>query len=654
MGCSAVAIVSFVLVAWADILVANTPTCTESPLNTIEIDGQTFRDLDHDGILSAYEDWRLTPEERAKDLVARLTINEKIGLMLHGTLAATGGPMGVIGIGPEYDLESAEDFVVNRGVNCMISRIGLEPAAIAEQNNAIQKIAAKTRLGIPVTVSTDPRHHRSATVGASVDGNGYTLWPGPLGLAATGDAGLVRDFADIVRTEYRATGMHVALSPQADLATSPRWSRNNGTFGENPQLVQKLVGAYVEGIQGGKTGLNETSVAAVVKHWVGYGAAPEGYDGHNYYGRYSTFPAGAFNHHIAAFLDAFAHGVAGVMPTYNILQGLTLNGQPVEQIGAGYSEQLLTDLLRGEHEFEGIILSDWAIAKDVNESCRTGNPPQMPPDISMAWGVEELTRAERFAKAVLAGMDQFGGEDDPAPLKSAMESGLVTEERLAQSAYRVLLQKFELGLFDNPFVDVAEVEKRVGTAESKALAKQADAHSTVVLEKPATLSEGSAVYLNGIDKAPFVARGFTVVENYSNADVAIVKFNTPYETLHPEFFFGRMQHEGDLDFKEDGEDFKRLQEISNQVPTIVAVEMDRPAILTNIKPLAAGLIATFGLADESLAELLIGNDNTSSAYGTGHLPFALPKTMENVRTQSTDQPLDDSDPLYPMGFGLRE
>ena len=156
-------------------------------MKTIEIDGQIFRDLDHDGILSAYEDWRLPPTERAKDLVTRLTTNEKIGLMLHGTVPATGGPMGVIGIGPEYDLEMAEDLILNRCVNSMISRIGLEPEAIATQNNAVQQIAARSRLGIPITVSTDPRHHRSATIGAGVAGNKFTMWPGPLGLAATGD-----------------------------------------------------------------------------------------------------------------------------------------------------------------------------------------------------------------------------------------------------------------------------------------------------------------------------------------------------------------------------------------------------------------------------------------------------------------------------------
>jgi len=621
-------------------------------LQTIEIEGQLFRDLDHDGILSAYEDWRLTPQERARDLVARLTTNEKVGLMLHATLAATGGHIGVIGIGPEYDLESAEDLLLNRCVNSMITRIGLEPAAIAEQNNAIQEIAARSRLGIPATVSTDPRHHISAIMGAGVTGKGFTMWPGPLGLAATRDPELVRSFADLVRQEYRATGIHVALSPQADLATSPRWSRNHGTFGEDPQLVRSLVGAYVDGIQGGKSGLSKTSVAAVVKHWVGYGAAPDGYDGHNYYGRFSSFPAGAFYDHVAAFLDAFEHQVAGVMPTYNILKDLTLNGQSIDQVGAGYSKQLLTDLLRGEHNFDGVILSDWAIAKDVNESCKTGNPQQMPADISMAWGVEDLTRAERFAKAVNVGMDQFGGEDDPTPLLNALETGLVSEARLEQSAYRVLLQKFELGLFDNPFVDVAAVDQLVGTSASHARAKNADVRSIVVLKEPTQSIEPCAIYVEGIDQACFTAEGISLVTDASRAELAIIKLTTPYQTLHPEFFFGARQHEGDLDFKENDETFRELQAIASQIPTIVIVEMDRPAILTNIKDLCAGLFVTFGIDDQSLVELLLNGDKNISDLATGRLPFSLPKSMSAVRAQLVDKPLDDTDPLYPYGYGL--
>jgi len=619
-------------------------------LNTLKIDGKQFRDLDHDGKLAPYEDWRLPAKARAKDLVDRLTLNEKIGLMLHGTLQATGGPMGVLGIGPEYDAEHNGDLILNKHVSSMISRLALSPCALAEQNNEIQKIAARSRLGIPATISTDPRHHRSAATGAGVTSNGFTLWPGPLGLAASRDMEIVRLFGDIVRQEYRATGLHVALSPQADLATSPRWSRMEGTFGEDPDLVRQLVGAYVDGVQGGTTGLHNASVAAVVKHWVGYGAAPDGFDGHNYYGRYSTFSGGALDEHIRAFLAAFTNQVAGVMPTYNILKDLQFNGEVIEQVGAGYSKELLTDLLRGTHQFDGVVLSDWAITRDVNDTCRFGGTKQMPWDISMAWGVEDLCRAERFAKGLNAGLDQFGGEDDPEPMKEAIAAGWVSEERLNQSAYRILLQKFELGLFEQPFVDADAAGELVGNATFTDLAKNAAKRSFVFLKNTPTptLTETAKVYLKGFQNAQPGEVEVKTVENPSQADLAIVKLNTPYQTLHPDFFFGSRQHEGDLDFKADSPELIELKDIANQVPTIIVIEMDRPAILTNLADLTNVLVASFGGDDEVLFELLKGNAETS-----GVLPFSLPRSMEEVVLQTPDKPLEDTNPLFPLGHGER-
>ena len=383
------------------------------------VDGEQFRDLDHDGQLSPFEDWRLPPAARADDLIRRLSIEEQVGLLLHGSLPASDGPLAGLGVGRSYDLEAA-DMLIRRGVTCMISRLTTSPRQFAAQNNAIQQLPAKTRFGIPVTISTDPPHHVGATLGAGVDATGFSEWPGTLGLAAVGDPGLVRRFGDVVRQEYRATGLHMSLAPQADLATSPRWSRIDGTFGEDPAAVRRLVGAYVEGVQGGRSGLGADSVAAVVKHWVGYGASPEGFDGHNHYGRFSSFPGGAFRDHVEAFLDAFAGNAAGVMPTYNILNGLVLYGVPVEEVGVGHCQELVSGLLRDGHGFAGLVLSDWAILRDA---CRTGMPPMGPQDIGMPWGVEDLEAAERCAKAIRAGVDQFGGEDDPRPILDALAPG---------------------------------------------------------------------------------------------------------------------------------------------------------------------------------------------------------------------------------------
>src|SRR5882672_1148293 len=227
-------------------------------------DGLQFKDLNRNGVLDPYEDWRLPAEQRARDLVAHMTLEEKAGAMMHGT-ARSGGPMGFAGMGGQYDTAANRALIDSAHVNSMITRLSGAPASIAAQNNALQAIAERTRLGIPITISTDPRNHFQYVVGASNQTNGFSQWPEPLGFAATGDTALMRRFGDIARQEYRAVGIHMALSPQADLATEPRWSRINGTFGEDAALAESMVRAYVEGFQHGRQGVDETGVATVVK-----------------------------------------------------------------------------------------------------------------------------------------------------------------------------------------------------------------------------------------------------------------------------------------------------------------------------------------------------------------------------------------------------
>ncbi|HEX2781932.1 MAG TPA: glycoside hydrolase family 3 N-terminal domain-containing protein, partial [Gemmatimonadaceae bacterium] len=324
----------------------------------IEQNGRRFRDLNRNGTLDPYEDWRLAADARARDLVARMTLEEKAGTMMHGT-ARSGGPTATAGVGAQYDTAANRALIVDAKLTSMITRLGGDPANLAAQDNALQEIAERTRLGIPVTISTDPRHHFQYVLGASVNDARFSQWPEPLGFAALGDTALVRRFGDVARQEYRAVGIHMALSPQGDLATEPRWSRINGTFGEDAALAERLVRAYVAGFQHGDRGVDTAGVATIVKHWVGYGAAKEGYDSHNYYGRFATFTRDDLPYHVRPFLGAFAAHVAGVMPTYSILQGATWKGKPVEQVGAGFNRQLLTDVLRGELGFDGIVMTDW-------------------------------------------------------------------------------------------------------------------------------------------------------------------------------------------------------------------------------------------------------------------------------------------------------
>jgi beta-glucosidase len=608
-----------------------------------------YRDLNRNGRLDPYEDPRLMPDARVDDLLARMTQEEKVGAMLHASLPS-GDPVGATG--SSYDMAAVRRMIQDRHVTSAITRLSVSPADLAEQNNAVQRLAEATRLGIPVTISTDPRNHFQAVLGASTRGGGFSLWPETLGFAALRDPARVRRFAEIARSEYRAVGIHMALSPQADLATEPRWPRVTATFGSDPALVSRLVGAYVEGFQGSSSGLTHDGVATVVKHWVGYGAQPNGFDGHNFYGRTVRLDNQSLAKHVSAFGGAFAARMVGVMPTYPIVEGVTLDGRPLEPVGAGFSHQLLTDLLRGRMRFGGLVLSDWAITNDCPESCRTPTRenPQRPAAIGMPWGVETLSKQARFAKGVNAGIDQFGGVDDPAPLLAAVRAGDVLMTRIDASVRRILLPKFVMGLFDNPYVDPKTAARIVGAPAAQRHADTLQRQAQVLLENHKAFlplqPTGQRVWLHRID--PELARraGFTVVDDPSLADLAIVRMDAPAERLHPYHFFGARQNEGRLHFIDGDLDYDALKRVAS-VPTLVAINLDRPAILTDVRDKARALLVTFGASDAAILDVATGR-----AQARGRLPFELPSDEARVARQHPAQRDDSGKPLYRFGAGL--
>lgn len=641
------AAVALALIAAAPAWAAEQPRLGVRSAPLIKVDGLTFKDLDRDGKLEPYEDWRLTPQARAADLVGRMTLEEKAGTMMHGTAPAPKNPFGS---GQTYDLDGAAKLINDKRVTSFITRLSGSGDGIATQNNRLQAVAEQTRLGVPLTISTDPRNHFQHTAGAGVAAGGFSKWPESLGFAAIGDDALMRRFGEVARQEYRATGIHMALSPQADLATEPRWSRITGTFGEDADLASRMVRAYVAGFQAGEGGLTQDSVIAVVKHWVGYGAAKDGWDSHNPYGRYASFPTGNFAYHVKPFEGAFAAKAAGMMPTYSILENLTLDGKPVEQVGAGFNKYLLTDLLRGRYGFDGVIVSDWAITNDCPAACRGDWKPGQPPVIGMPWGVDDLTETQRFAKALDAGVDQFGGTEHSERLVEIVKSGQAKETRLDESVRRILIQKFELGLFENPYVDPEVAGRIVGSKAFQAEGDAAQARSLVMLERKAgvlPLAAGRKIYLRGLDAAAATARGLVVVDAPEKADIAIIRTGAPHQLLHPGHLFGLMQHEGDLDFKDADPDYQAIRQASAKVPTIVVVFLDRPAILTNVKDHASVLIGDFGVSDTVLLKVLSGE-----AKAEGRLPFELPSSMAAVKAQASDKPHDSDKPLYPFGYAL--
>jgi beta-glucosidase len=627
-----------------------TPRLSQRSVKIIRVEGLPFKDLNKNGRLDAYEDWRKTPKERAADLLRLMSPEEKAGVMMHGTAPSSPG---AVGMGSRYDLVQAAKLIRDAKVNSFITRLSGNANDLAAENNKLQEIAEGERLGIPLTISTDPRNQFRFTVGAGSQAGDFSKWPGPLGLAAIHDPAETRKFGDIARQEYMAVGIREALSPQADLATEPRWSRIDGTFGEDGELAKQMVEAYVEGFQHGKFGLNRESVATVVKHWVGYGAQKNGFDSHNAYGRYAIFSSGSLDYHILPFTGAFDAKVAAVMPTYSILEGAKVDGKPLEQVGAGFNAQLLT-LLRRSYRFDGVILSDWAITNDCPEICMSGFPAGVKPDFSavgMPWGVERLSKEDRFAKAVNAGVDQIGGTEDSSLILAALRSRKISQERVDDAVLRILTEKFQQGLFENPYVDSGNAVNVVANEKFQAEALNAQRRSFVLLENKDRLlplnRAGKRVFLYRVDPRLASEYGFTATDNLDQADVALLRVDAPFETLHPNYMFGSMQHEGSLDFADDNADYQMINRAISKVPTIVTVYLDRPAILSKFNGRVGALLANFGVSDRALLDVISGK-----AKPDGRLPFELPSSMQEVEAQSGELPHDTAHPLYKLGFGL--
>jgi len=619
----------------------------------IQSDGLEFRDLNRSGTLDDYEDWRKPVERRVSDLLQRMTPEEKAGVMMHSTLRGAAGPLAGIGMSEAgYDIDAARGEIVGKHITSFITRLALAPLSMVEQSNAIQEVAEGGRLGIPVTISTDPRNHFSPVAGASVASHGFSQWPGPLGFAALGDPRLVERFAHIARREYRAVGIHQALSPQADLATEPRWPRADGTFGSDPQTARELVRAYVSGFQGGSDGLTEDGVMTVVKHWVGYGAEPGGWDAHNYYGRFAVLDNDSFALHVEPFKGAFEAGVSGVMPAYTITRGVTIDGTAPEPVGAGYSSTLLRALLRDTHGFDGVILSDWGITRDCpQDTCRRPVEFQAPASIAMPWGVEDLPMYERFVLAIEAGIDQFGGVGDVEFIQQALANDDLTINRLDESVRRIMRVKFQLGLFDNPFVDPSAIEDVFDSPQASQEARSAQARSQVLLKTDRDLlplAAGTRVYASGVADEAILAAGFEPVSGPEQADVLLLRLSAPHDdSLHGNYFFGSRQAEGRLEFVDGDADYAQLKSLQGGAPVIVSVYLDRPAVLTNVLPLADAIVANFGVSDEALLDVLAGR-----SAAEGRLPFELPSSDAAVDDQDPAVPDDSAQPLFERGFGI--
>ena len=526
-----------------------------------------------------------------------MTLEEKLGQLVVAN-AFNNAPYGEPATG--YALDALSGFIRGAKIKHFNSTLAIPPAQLAEANNAVQAIAEEGRLGIPVVFATDPRHHQASTVGAGVPPAAQHR-PEPPGLAALNDMETATAFAETVRRDLRATGISMLLGPQVDLATEPRWPRNGGTLGEDVGRAADLARTLVAGIQGSPDGLQPGGVATVVKHFAGYSAAKGGWDGHNRYGRFASLDEGEFAQHLVPFEAAFEVQPTSVMPAYTIPEGLVVNGEPVEPVGAAYSRVLMTDLLRGQYGFDGVILSDWAITADCAEICRNGFAEGRRPTfegMSTAWGVEDLSEAERFALAMEVGVDQFGGVMDTAPLLEAVASGLIDEARIEEAVRRVLARTFALGLFEAPFVDPENAAAAAGTAEDHRQGLSAQARAMIRLEDDGSirsLQDGAKVFTFGVASDAVREAGLVEVGDPAEADYAIVRLQAPFEQLHPQYFFGAMQHEGSLAFPDDHPGLRALASLRRgflQLSTSIWTDQPFSSAATALK-FAAGEFRRF-------------------------------------------------------------
>ncbi len=709
-----------------------------SGLHLIKQGKFSFKDLNKNGKLDVYEDWRLPAGVRARDLASKLSLPQIAGLMLYSrhqpVPAAAGGPFagtynGKVftesGAQPSDLSDQQKEFLTKDNVRHVLVTSVKSPAVAAEWNNNMQALAEGTGLGIPVNISSDPRHGTVAFAEFNAGAGGQiSMWPGSLGMAATFDPAVVEQFGHIAAAEYRALGIATALSPQVDLATEPRWNRASGTFGEGPLLATDMGRAYIDGFQtsaGSKEiagGWGYTSVNAMVKHWPGGGSGEGGRDAHYGFGKYAVYPGKHFAKNMMPFTEgAFKlkgkTGVASaVMPYYTISYGQdTKNG---ENVGNNYNKYIITDLLRNKYHYNGVVCTDWLV---------TANETAINVFLSgKSWGVEKLTVAQRHYKALMAGVDQFGGNNEAAPVIEAYNMGakeygeLFMRKRFEQSAMRLLKNIFQVGLFENPYLDPQVSQATVGKPEYMKAGYEAQLKSIVMLKNQnqvLPLQKQKTVYvpkqftpagINFLGMATpekldypvsinVVKKYFKVTDNPEEADYALVFINSPAsgggysandaknggngylpiplqykpytatdaraESIaggDPLETFTNRSYKGKSATATNTTDLAMVTDTYVKMkgkPVIVSVLVNNPLVFAEFETNANAILAHFSVQDQALLDIITGAREPSAL-----LPMQMPADMKTVEKQDEDVPLDmkcykDSQGhTYDFGYGL--
>lgn len=633
------------------------PEIEAAKKGVLTIGGKQFKDLNGNKSLDLYEDWRKPVKGRVADLVSKMTLAEKAGLMLINTHTPIADPTD-----GKY-VKSDDSLIVGKNMRYVIFRQTPTVDIIAKYTNQLQELGESSRLGIPVVVTSNPRNHASTdyTNIAASEGQ-HTFWPGPLGFAAAGDTNAVNEFAEIAAQEWRAAGIRKVYGYTADIATDPLWARIEDTFGENPIVASNMIYNVIKGFQGEKLGTE--SVAITVKHFPGGGARDNGLDPHFVEGKFNPYPTegSLLKYHIPPFAAAIKANVSSIMPYYayptndSADQGLTWysKDQQFEEVGFALNDSILNGLLRGKLGFKGYVNSDTGAVGDN------------------AWGAESLTPEQKVAKAINAGTDIISGSSEPELIIGAVKKGLLSEKTVNESITLLLTEMMDLGLFEDPYVDAQHALDVVANPKAQELAYEAHLKSLVLLRndqnllplKDATLKEVK-LYVEMFPGGKDGAGTKGLVDTIKKHDPSITITNKLEEATHAYIYVKPVQSNWDNNPRitvgpETGiTNVDRIVAIQKTVPTITAVNMTNPWVLDEIEPNAAALIGTFGTKAEAIMDVIRGKFNP-----TGKLPFALPASMEAVDNEVGDVPsyapeedasysyVNKSGDVYKYGFGL--
>lgn len=431
----------------------------------------------------------------------------------------------------------------------------------------------------------------------------------------------------------------------ADVATDPLWSRNQETFGEHPELISGMIYNVIKGFQGDV--LNENSVSMTIRYFPGGGARENGRDPHFKEGQYNIYPTpgSLLKYHIPPFVAAIEAETTSIMPYYaypsnnSAPQGLPpfSGNQQFEEVAFALNEPFINGYLRDELNFLGYVNSDTSAVVD------------------RAWGAEDLSLEERFAKAFQAGTNIFSGVPNPQPILNAVNQGLITEEQINRSATYMLTEMMKLGLFENPYVNPSEALAIANNPDSQAVADDAHRRSIVLLKNNEQLlplkDEAIANVRLYVEMFPGGENGqeteklkqkirshdnsITIVDNLADATHAFV-WVKPFQDLfanNPSIEIGPDTGVNNVE---------RIVEIQTTVPTITAIHFSNPWLINTIEPNAAAVIATFGTKPEAVVEMIRGKFNP-----VGRLPITIPASQEAVNNEAGDVPGYDEAPTYP-------